>query len=149
MGAEGEPAPTPDVRDDAFREWLAALCGAHPSASKSLYLAADVLKAAKAAFVRCPQAAQQAELLRAYFDDRLQEDRYRKPFYRPAGQGRFFHDLEDVLAHAERWAREAGWGRKRKASKKADSSAPALSPEEAMSDAERAAFFEGLRGNLR
>lgn len=145
VGGDALSAPTPEE----FSGWLGALCQAHPSARQSRVLAPDVLEEARAAFLRCPQAAGQAELLRAYLDDRMQEDRYRKPFYRPQGQGRFFHDLEDVLAHAERWARESGWGRKRKASKKADSSAPALSPEESMSDAERAAFFEGLRGNLR
>jgi len=131
-GGGGMPAPPPD----GFSGWLAALCQAHPSARQSRVLAPDVLEEARAAFVRCPQAAQQAGLLRAFFDDRLQEDRFRKPFYRPAGQGKFFHDLEDVLAHAVRWARESGWGRKR--TKKAEGGmrlaaeedGSALSPEE-------------------
>lgn len=128
MGAEGgQPAPSPDVRDDVFRGWLAALCGAHPSACKSLYLAADVLKAAKAAFVRCPQAAQQAELLAAYFRDPRLADNH---FYAPRGQRKFFEDLEDVLAHAERWRRWSGWKpgkRRRKARQEAEA---VLSPEE-------------------
>ena len=138
LEAQALPAPPPD----GFSGWAAALCQAHPSARRNrvldgeVLLAQDVREEALAAFLRCPQAAQQAELLRAYLDDRMQEDRYRKPFYRPAGQGRFFHGLEDVLAHAERWARESGWGRRR--TKKAVGGlkspaamdASALSPEE-------------------
>lgn len=119
MGAAGEPAPSPDVRDDVFREWLAPLCGAHPSASKSLYLAADVLKAAKAAFVRCPDAVRQMELLTAYFKDPRLADNH---FYAPRGQRKFFENLEDVLAHAERWRRWSGW--KPRTVKKAAASAP-------------------------
>lgn len=104
--APAEPAPTPDVKDEGFRQWLAALCQAHPSASKSLYLAPDVLKAAKSAFLRCPNAVEHTELLTAYFkDSRLAEGK----FYAPRGQRKFFDDLEDVLSHAERWRRWAGW----------------------------------------
>lgn len=120
------PAPPPD----GFPEWLGALCQAHPSARQSRVLAPDVLEEALAAFARCPQAAQQSELLAAYFADRMQEDRYRKPFYRPAGQARFFHDLEDVVTHAERWARETGWSRRRKNPATAAPSTPALSQQE-------------------
>lgn len=142
------PAPPPD----GFKGWLSALCEAHPSARQSRVLAPDVEAEAREAFVRCPQAAEQAELLRAYFEDRMQEDRFRKPFYRPQGQGRFFHDLEDVLAHAVRWARESGWGRRRKAASAAEGGKGAEAPcsdGAAASDAEREAFFKELRGNLR
>jgi len=132
------PAPPPE----GFAEWAETLCRVHPSARKNrvldgqVLLATDVLDAAQAAFRRCPDAAQQAELLRAYLDDRMQEDRYRKPFYRPLGQRKFFEDLEDVITHAERWAREAGWKpgkRRRKAQQEAE---PALSPEAADSTRE-------------
>ncbi len=144
----GEPLPAPPP--DGFGDWLAALCGAHPSARQSRVLAPDVEREARAAFGRCPQAAGQAELLRAYFDDRMQEDRYRKPFYRPQGQGRFFHDLEDVLAHAVRWARESGWGRRRKAAKGAEAPCSDEAGAAEMATAqEREAFFKELRGDLR
>lgn len=146
--APAEPAPTPDVKDEGFRLWLAALCQAHPSASRSLYLAPDVLKAAKAAFLRCPAAVQSAELLTAYFkDSRLAEGK----FYAPRGQRKFFDDLEDVLSHAERWRRWAGW----KPKKKADASEKRQPVKTAgcevkrcagvISDAEREAFFEDLK----
>lgn len=102
----GEPAPTPGVNDEGFRAWLSAMCAAHPSASKSLYLAPDVLKAAKDAYARCPQAAEHAAMLGAYYaDPRLAAQKY----YAPRGQRRFFEDLEDVLSHAERWRKWAGW----------------------------------------
>ena len=145
--APAEPAPSPDVKDEGFRLWLAALCQAHPSASRSLYLAPDVLKAAKAAFLRCPAAVQSAELLTAYFkDSRLAEGK----FYAPRGQRKYFDDLEDVLSHAERWRRWAGWKPKKKAVK-----SPSVPAKGGMSDSEGAsapgdteAFFKAVKGDL-
>ena len=125
---------------------------AHPSASRSLYLAPDVLKAAKAAFLRCPAAVQSAELLTAYFNDsRLAEGK----FYAPRGQRKYFDDLEDVLSHAERWRRWAGW----KPKKKADASVKRQPVKTAgcevrrcagvLSDAEREEFFKEMKGEGR
>ena len=96
------PAPTPD----GFDSWLERLRAVHPSASRSRKLAPDVRRAALEAFSRCPEADASAELLGAYFkDSRLESN----GFYAPRGQRKFFEDLEDVLAHAERWRRRAGW----------------------------------------
>lgn len=96
------PAPTPD----GFDSWLERLRAVHPSASRSRKLAPDVRRAALEAFSRCPEADASAELLGAYFkDSRLESN----GFYAPRGQRKFFEDLEDVLAHAERWRRWAGW----------------------------------------
>lgn len=105
------PAP-PALSDDeeGFRVWLAAVCEAHPSVRRSRVLAADVLAAAREAWMRCPEAAEHAELLGAYFASKLQEDRRGVKFYRPTGQRKFFEHLEDVLtAAADRWARDAHW----------------------------------------
>ncbi len=145
--APAEPAPSPDVKDEGFRLWLAALCQAHPSASRSLYLAPDVLKAAKAAFLRCPAAVQSAELLTAYFkDSRLAEGK----FYAPRGQRKYFEDLEDVVAHAERWRKWSGWKPKKKAVK-----SPSVPAKGGMSDSEGTsapgdteAFFKAVKGDL-
>lgn len=134
VGAAAKPPPPPE----GFCEWVCALCRAHPSASRNRVLdgepllAQDVRLAALEAFARCPQAVEAAPLLGAYFADRLQEDRHRRAFYRPQGQAHFFRDLEDVLAHAERWARESGWGKPKRKAKAAGAvpSAPARSPEE-------------------
>ena len=109
------PAPTPDVNDEGFRGWLAALSEAHPSARKSLYLAPDVLKAAKEAFVRCPRANDAAELLNAFYGDSKAQEH---GFYAPRGQRKFFEDLEDVLCHAERWQKWAGWKPKKRAAER-------------------------------
>lgn len=110
--AHAAPAPAPDGEEAmAFRAWLAALCQAHPSARKSHVLGKDVQAAALEAFARCPQAVEAAPLLAAYLADKMPEDRCHEKFWRPTGQRRFFEDLEDVLAHAERWARETGWGK--------------------------------------
>lgn len=110
-----EPAPTPIDRA-AFSRWLGRLCEAHPSARRcrkvngEVLLQQDVHRAAVAAFMRCPQAADHAEMLAAYYaDTRLNEDRRGVKFYRPTGQRKFFEDLEDVLTKAEAWARDAKW----------------------------------------
>ena len=96
------PAPTPD----GFDSWLERLQAVHPSASRSRKLAPDVRRAAEAAFSRCPEADASAELLGAYFKDSRLEG---NGFYAPRGQRKFFEDLEDVLSHAERWRKWAGW----------------------------------------
>ena len=112
---DGEPATTTTTEDDeVFRRWLTRLCGAHPTLRGCGILAPDVAEAAEAAYARCPQMEEEAELIGAYMADRLQEDRYRHKFWRPLGQARFFEKLEDVLAHARAWDRETGWGAKRK-----------------------------------
>ena len=146
--APTEPAPTPDVNDEDFRRWLEALRSAHPSASKSLYLAADVLKAAKAAYLRFPAAEVHVEMLTAYFKDpRLTEGR----FYAPRGQRKFFEDLEDVVAHAERWRKWAGWKpKKRKADEQRSGvvKTPGCEVKRCagvISDAQRDEFFKSLR----
>ena len=145
--APASPAPTPDVNDEDFRRWLEALRSAHPSASKSLYLAPDVLKAAKAAYLRFPAAEVHVEMLTAYFKDpRLTEGR----FYAPRGQRKFFEDLEDVVAHAERWRKWAGWKPKKKAVE-----SPSVPAKGRMSDSEGTsapgdteAFFKAVKGDL-
>lgn len=148
--APTEPAPTPDVNDEDFRRWLEALRSAHPSASKSLYLAADVLKAAKAAYLRFPAAEAHVEMLTAYFKDpRLAEGR----FYAPRGQRKYFVDLEDVVSHAERWRKWAGWKPRKVRSGDAERSGVAKTPgcevkrcAGVISDAEREQFFNDLKG---
>ena len=143
-GAPEEPAPSPD----GFEDWLAALRVAHPSASKSRTLARDVRVAALDAFGRFPDAVAHAELLGAYFrDSRLVDN----GFYAPRGQRKFFEDLEDVVAHAERWRKWAGWKPRRSTKDElrrtnsdngacgAGDAAPVMSAEE------REEFFKELR----
>ena len=146
-GAPEDPAPTPD----GFEDWLAALRVAHPSASKSRTLAKDVREAAMDAFDRFPDAVECVELLTAYFrDSRLADN----GFYAPRGQRKFFADLEDVVAHAERWKKWAGWKPKRR---KADAEPRGVvhTPgcevkrcEGVMSSEEREEFFNELRQGL-
>lgn len=111
--AAGVPARTTiEGEDDGFRAWLAGLCGAHPSASKSRVLQNDVLEAARDAYKRVPDALGYVDLLAAYLASKQASDRNKLAFYRPTGQRKFFVDLEDVICHAERWQREFGWGKK-------------------------------------
>lgn len=110
LAGGAEPAPTPIKGDeDGFERWLSAVAGAHPSARMSRSLAADVADAARDAYKRCPAAEQEAELLGAYFASRQSSDRHGLVFYRPTGQRKYFTDLEDVICHARRWAREFCW----------------------------------------
>ena len=146
-GGERMPAPSPDGCED----WLAALRVAHPSASKSRTLAKDVREAALDAFERFPDAVECVELLTAYFrDSRLADN----GFYAPRGQRKFFADLEDVVAHAERWKKWAGWKPKRR---KADAEprgvvhTPGCEVKRCagvMSSEEREEFFNELRQGL-
>ena len=137
------PAPTPD----GFAAWLEMVRLAHPSASKGLKLPADVLKAAKAAYGRFPEAAKHTELLTAYFKDSRLEG---NGFYAPRGQRKFFEDLEDVVAHAERWRKWAGWKPKKKATeghRKAVEGVSGVVRGKASPEEEKA-FFEGVWSDL-
>ena len=144
---EAEAGPAPAPTPDGFASWLAALCSAHPSASKSRTLAPDVMKAALDAFGRYPDADEQVELLTAYLRDRRLED---NGFYAPRGQRKFFEDLEDVMSHAERWRRWSGWKPKKKAEK--SPSAPAKGgmsgSEGASAPGDTEAFFRAVKGDL-
>lgn len=141
---DAQPSPPPP---GDFLEWVAPLAQAHPSLRKSRVLAPDVETAAKAAFSRCPGAHSTAPLLMAYFADSMQVDRHGKKFYRPTGQERFFADLEDVIAHAERWAKETGWGRKTRR-RPASAATPPPHTEDIATEEDREAFRKQLH-NLK
>lgn len=131
----------------------------HPSAKRSRRMAADVRLAALDAFIRFPDAVEYVELLTAYFKDSRLED---NGFYAPRGQRKFFEDLEDVVAHAERWKKWAGWK-----PKKASASAKAMAGQAerngvvhtpgcevkrcagVISDAQRDEFFKSLRDETK
>ena len=120
----------------------------HPSASRSRKLAPDVRRAALEAFSRCPDADASAELLGAYFKDSRLEG---NGFYAPRGQRKFFEDLEDVLSHAERWRKWAGWKPKKVRGAKCEVRSGDAERSEVkrcagvISDAERDEFFESLK----
>lgn len=142
-GGGGVPARTDvGVDEEGFRVWLAALCGAHPSARRSRVLQADVLEAARDAYGRCPDAADAAGLLEAFLGSKQAVDRNKQAFYRPTGQRRFFTDLEDVLCHAERWQREFGW-KKGKADVKKEKPAEAPALDDGLSLEDRLAILRG------
>ena len=152
----GEPATTTTNDDEVFGRWLRRLCGAHPTLRGCGVLAPDVAEAARAAFERCPQLEEAAELIGAYMADRLQEDRYRHRFWRPLGQARFFEKLEDVAAHARAWDREVGWTAKRRRHAEAVERRRKAKPEGESSEGERPAteeetreFLEELRSMAR
>lgn len=138
------PAPTPD----GFDSWLEVMRSVHPSAKRSRRMADDVVLEALEAFHRFPDAVGHAELLAAYFKDgRLAEGR----FYAPRGQRKFFEDLEDVVAHAERWRKWAGWKPRKKATgghRKAVEGVSGVVCGKASPEDEKA-FFEDVRGALK
>lgn len=99
----------PPISGEIFGPWLAAIAAAHPSVAKSRTLSVPVLDAALAAYQRIPDAPKYAELLTAYFRSTQQKDHHGTPFWRPTGQEKYFDYLEDIIAHAERWAKENRW----------------------------------------
>ncbi len=147
------PAPPVSMQegeDMEFSRWLAAMCSAHRSLRQSRVLALDVEQAARAAYERCPHAAEYAPLLTAYLDDRLQETRYGKKFYRPTGQRKFFEHLEDVLTHAEDWDKETKWSKKQSAPKPRKQSEPVRhDQEEAASPDEVQAMLDEMKRELQ
>lgn len=147
-GAAVEPPPALPSLSEEFREWLAALCGCVPQLAAFRTLPGDVLEAALEAYGCLPQAAEYAPLLMAYYADRMQQDRYRQPFWRPMG-AQFFRELGDVIfKHAVRWQRETKWkpGAERKVRQKVGAAPP---QEPGMSDDEKAAAMARMRAELR
>ena len=142
-GGGGEPARTDVREEEGVRVWLAALCGAHPSARRSRVLQGDVLEAAREAYGRCPDAAEAAGLLEAYLGSKQAMDRNKQAFYRPTGQRRFFVDLEDVLCHAERWQREFGWKKGKAAAVKKEKPAEVPALDDGLSLEDRLAILRG------
>lgn len=148
MEAAAPAAPPPPAdAPDGFGEWLKAMCGCVRAFREARSLHPEVAAEARAAYERFPRAAEYAELLRAYYDDRLREDSRRKEFWRPQG-GSFFGDLEDVVfKHAVRWQREKGWKPESSRKKSAPKPEAEVPQEEQMSVEERAAFLRFLRGD--
>ena len=107
--AQGPAAPAAAAAGGEFEKWREAMCRAFPTLRGAARLSEKVEEAAREAYGRLPMAAEKAEMLAAYLDDRLPTDRYRNKFYRPVSQIKFFENLEDVLGHAELWRRETGW----------------------------------------
>ncbi len=152
-GGPDEPAPSPD----GFDSWVETMRAVHPSAKRSRRMAADVRLAALDAFIRFPDAVEYVEMLTAYFKDSRLED---NDFYAPRGQRKFFDDLEDVLSHAERWRRWAGWKPRKVRGAKcevrsgdAERSGVVKTPgcevkrcAGVISDAEREEFFKEIKG---
>ncbi len=104
-----------EKEEEGFGMWLAEFAAQLPWLAEYRVLPREVAEAAREAYEALPAAPMggMAELMGAYYADKLEEDRYRRRFWRPRG-GKFFAELGDVMQHAERWAREVGWSRKRK-----------------------------------
>lgn len=130
--ARGPAAPAAAAAG-TFEKWREAMCGAFPTLRSVAKLSEKVEAAAREAYERMPGAAESAELLAAYLDDRTPVDRYRNKFYRPVSQLKFFENLEDVVRHAELWRRETGWSKEKpkqkQQAKKSESGPPATEEE--------------------
>lgn len=149
VNTRGRPVslPPPISVPDGFAEWCTAMCGAHPSASRSTSLRKEVMLAALDAFSRYPEAMEQAELVKAYFGSKMEKDSRGVRFYRPTGQERYFENLEDVVGHAERWGKEVRWGKPVARQEKPAEDVPAFSEAEAAAvAADVLAEMKGLHG---
>lgn len=144
----GMPAPPlnfPDTEEQ--RAWMGAVSKAHPTLNPDRAMPDDVQKAAAAAFDRYPEAAGHAELLEAYMKARVDYRGDKERFYRPVGQRQFFADLEDVVAHAQRWAKFSGW-KPRQGRTRRESPAP-TQQQPPMTEEEKARMFAEMRGEMR
>lgn len=143
--ARGPGEPAAAAAGSGFDKWKEAMCRAFPTLRGVAKLSETAEEAAREAYERMPVAAEKAELLAAFLDDRLPMDRYHNKFYRPVSQIKFFDNLEDVVRHAELWQRETGWGKgkpKPKQEKRAESD------ERPATEEEKQAFFADMRASL-
>ena len=132
--------------DGTYEKWREAMCRAFPTLRNAARLSEKVEAVAREAYGRLPRAAEKAELLAAYLDDRTPMDRYRNKFYRPVSQIKFFENLEDVVRHAELWQRETRCG-ERKARKEPEAKPKPKGPDDRpATEEEREEFMNYLRG---
>lgn len=143
--ASGPAAPAAAAAADGFEEWKAAMCRAFPTLRGVARLSEKVEAVAREAYERMPGAADKAELLAAYLDDRTPMDRFRNKFYRPVSQIKFFENLEDVVRHAELWQRETGWGKEKPKPKPKPEAKPKGPDGSPATEAEKQEFLDNLR----
>lgn len=148
MARETEPAPTrifPLTKEE--KAWMVAVSAAHPTLNPDRAMPDDVKTAAAAAFDRYPEAQNHAELLAAFMRAKVDYVGQKERFYRPVGQRQFFADLQDVVAHAQRWAKFTGWTPHKPAKRAKQQPAP-TPQEEPMTEEEKAAMFAEMRGEV-
>ena len=138
------PPSPPHDDDDGFGPWLATMCSCVPQLAAFKVLPQDVLEAAREAYRCLPQAVEHAPMLTAYYADRMPQDRYRQPFWRPMG-AQFFRELGDVVyKHAQRWARETGLA-KPKSRKPSPPATPPAAPADPSDEEEKKRFFADMQ----
>jgi len=145
------------LASEGFAAWLAALREALPPLARLRSIPADARAAAADAFRCVPDAAGQDVLpmLRRYYAARKEAiERRGVKAYRPSGVRSLFAGLHDIVEYAMEFCGREDAARRVLERRRAENSQGAAAPrnlggkQEAMSDAERAAFFEELRGKI-
>ena len=106
--------PTSIFRDlqerETYRHWLHAVKPAHPSGREMQTLPKNLHTIAITAFRTVPQAADHADLLRAFYDSTITiSTKTGRPFKKPDIFQYYLTDLADVLTAAKQWAKELKW----------------------------------------
>ena len=106
--------PTSIFRDlqerETYRHWLHAVKPAHPSGREMQTLPKNLHTIAIVAFRTVPQAADHADLLRAFYDSTITiSTKTGRPFKKPDIFQYYLTDLADVLTAAKQWAKELKW----------------------------------------
>lgn len=106
--------PTSIFRDlqerETYRHWLHAVKPAHPSGREMQTLPKNLHTLAITAFRTVPQAADHADLLRAFYDSTITiSTKTGRPFKKPDIFQYYLTDLADVLTAAKQWAKELKW----------------------------------------
>ncbi len=132
-----------------FTSWIASLSSCISWLASYRILPAKVEKAARDAWQSIPNAISDAELIGAYYDSDMAQDKYGRFFWRPVGV-LFFDEMMTVIENAHRWARETRWKpAKVRAARKAKKPQPMSKEEEEIDKQKRIEAAENFKKMVR
>ena len=147
--------PTSIFRDlqerETYRHWLHAVKPAHPSGREMQTLPKNLHTIAIVAFRTVPQAADHADLLRAFYDSTITiSTKTGRPFKKPDIFQYYLTDLADVLTAAKQWAKELKWKPRTQTQSKHGTSVPTTptTQQDLATPDETTAFFADMREAL-
>lgn len=140
-------SPTPPRKND-YLTWITAIKNAHPAGRElQSFIGNPKLRdAARAAYAALPQAAESADLLRAFYTSPLTTSTSGRPFKRPLELLWYFTDLADIIVSARQWAKETRWKphSERKPTNLTTTPPQPQPPAETITEADKTAFFADL-----
>lgn len=90
--------------------FMAACLSIHPSWNRTIPTAIEQAAALEAYRSAAGKISQRdIDLLKAYYASTLTSDQYGVRFWRPDSRKSFWNNFGDIIAHADRWAKETHW----------------------------------------